>query len=212
MNEKVYMHSINSKDYNYFNSREEIKILGKILSCGYILSLRGQGKLFLPCGFNGYDYISLCDYEKRNLHPEGRITYNSYQSYIKYGIALAFDKNSIDAIEPIVLNVISDVRKNNKRINDLSNGIIRYTDLPDEVQVKDSISLEKLEYITYPVSKYFDNQIFFNNNKKIKRLKNEIDEIRSLLDYYNFNNIPIYDIDSQIELNDEGIEKLVLRK
>ena len=212
MNEKVYMHSVNSKDYNYFNSKEEIKILGRILSSGYLLSLRLQNKMYMPCGFNGYDYISLCDYEKRDMHPKNRITYNSYYSYIKYGIAIAFDKSKIEAINPTILDVIDDIHLSNSRIKELSSGSVRYTDLPDEVQVKNKVDLNNMLYITYPTSKFFDNYIFFNNDKKIKKLTHEIGELRSLLDYYNYDYAPIYDIDSGIELNDEGIEKLILKK
>ena len=47
-----------------------------------LLSQRMQGK-GTNGGFNGEDYISLCDYEKRDLVNGDREHYNSYQ-YLQF--------------------------------------------------------------------------------------------------------------------------------
>ena len=212
MNHKVYMHAINSKDYTYFKSQAEIQNLEHILQDGKLKSLRLQGyDENYDYGYNGLDYISLCDFEKRNLYPEFLPKYNSYQSYIKYGISLAFDKQKLEVIEPIILEPYSDFSKGRGRINKLGLSEKRYTDLMDEVQVKNEISLDKLLYITYPVSKLFDNSFYFSKNAKLKLLKHEIDDIRKILNYYKFDNVQIYDIDSELLLDDEGINKLIFK-
>ena len=69
----------------------------------------------------------------------------------------------------------------------------RYSDLPDEVQVKDKISLDMMSGITLPLSKM--KNIFFNESRTTKMVLKEIEKVNKLLDEYN-HLVPIYDIDS----------------
>ena len=87
MNEKVYMHSI-----KHYKMNDQINAFISIFNDGYVLSKRNQGKTFSD-NFSGLDYISLCDYEKRNMYPQDNKYYNSYYSYIRHGISLAFPKD-----------------------------------------------------------------------------------------------------------------------
>ena len=115
MNEKVYMHAIRCHD-NSFN--EQVSVFEKILSSGELLSHRLL-KDNISYGYNGYDYISLCDYERKNYYPSDRMNYNSFNAYVRYGLSLAFDKEKVEAIKP---KIILDT-KYNKKITDDCNSI-----------------------------------------------------------------------------------------
>ncbi len=211
MNKDVYMHSIN---HNYFNSKRDIQKLSYILRRGYLLSLARQGKQ-ISSGFAGLDYISLCDYSKRNITNNGLSYYNAYYQYIRHGISLCFDKNIIDQKYNVIVPNLIDAPKKNKIyycMNVLGNEEERYSDLPDEVQIKDFISLRDLSYITYPCEEFFYSKLFIRQESKRKKLKEELNNLREILLSHDLN-LRIYDIDSETLLDEEGIEKVLsLRK
>ena len=131
---KYFAHTF-SKYYEFMLT--DITRLEEILKSGFVLSRR---KLNLPLKdalFNGMDYISLCDLEKEHQHN------SAYNLYVKSGVSLLFSKD-LKVIHPQIITL--DKRHPNLRgmVHRLGmNG--RYSDLSDEVQVKDSISLDYLK-------------------------------------------------------------------
>ena len=208
MNEKVYMHSINNSR-RYFNAKESRKVLKQVLDDGALLSLRLQGKDY-PIGFNGLDYISLCDFERRFIVHEGTTSYNAFYGYIRYGLALAFRKEEINAIVPELISICTG-KNRHFYMKELGLSEYRCSDLPDEVQVKDKVSLNHLDYLTFPVDEYFDNRLLLSTNSRRNALIKEIEELKRLLQDYNIEK-NIYDISSHIMLDSEGIDRLLLTK
>ena len=78
---------------------------------------------------------------------------------------------------------------------------LRYSDLPDEVQVKDSISLDLMCGITIPLKK-LDN-LFLSTKKNTQKIVTHLGQIRRLLAFYD-HLVPIYDIDSMTELTNQS--------
>ena len=207
MNEKVYMHAIRCHD-NSFN--EQVSVFEKILSSGELLSHRLL-KDNISYGYNGYDYISLCDYERKNYYPSDSLHYNSFNAYVRYGLSLAFDKEKVEAIKP---KIILDAKYNKegcKHMKELGLSNERYTDYFDEVQVKDRLSLDGLEYVTFPTRSYIKKLLYLTKIHKIDLLINERNKVKKLLELYN-HNVDIYDIDSKLLLDDDVVEKLVYKK
>ena len=176
--------------------------------------LRNQG-MKNSTSFAGLDYISLCDYEKRK-HFNGKVpfyiqNYNSYNSYILKSLALCFDKEKLDAIEPIMVDYVGTLSNGEgyKIMKEYGLKEERYSDLADEVQIKDKVSLEHLVELTFPTISFFNESMYFTKSSKIKALINEIKRIEELLKEYNYN-VPIYDIDTKQLMTEENIEKIVL--
>jgi len=211
MDDKVYMHSIN---HSNFNSKSDIKKLSCILESNKLLSLRKRG-ISYSSGFAGLDYISLCDYEKRGITNHGKPLYNGFYAYTRHGISLAFDKDRInkeyEVIIPNLLNV--DIRKKEyyHYMGILGNEIERFSDLPDEVQIKDEVSLEGLSFITYPIEEFFLSRLFIKQESKRKRLIQELNNLKSVLESYSYD-LDIYDIDSKLLLDEDGIEKILTKR
>ena len=85
----------------------------------------------------------------------------------------------------------------------------RFSDLPDEVQVKNRLSLEHMNGILFPTENFLVSKVFTKRIKMIELLKKEIEEIRELIKYgYDVN---LYDVDTLNELNEEEIYKLSLK-
>lgn len=208
MNDKVYMHSINNR---FFHSKRDIKTLSIILDSGSLLSLRRQGYSH-SSSFAGLDHISLCDYEKRSITNNGLSKYNAYYAYIRHGISLAFDKKTLSSKyeikEPILIEAFENPKMIHYYMEELGNEEKRYSDLPDEVQVKDKISLDYLSFITYPCEEFFDSRLFVRHESKRKKLIEEINNLKSVLLEHK-RNADIYDIDSGILLDEEGVEKVL---
>ena len=201
MDKEIYLHGIYSLS-DYYDSKMTLKILKKILESNAILSARLQKKFFHIVLFNGIDYISLCDYEKSEKYR--LIETNSYETYIRYSLSLIFPKDKIPVIEPEIIDAVYDYET--IREYGLSEDK-RYSDLPDEVQVKDKISLDLMTGITLPVSKM--KNIFLNEAKTTNMVLREIDKIRTLLDKYN-HLVPLYDIDTFESLEkEENVKTLV---
>ena len=210
MNEHVYMHGVgNYPTYNKYSPDNQRKILEKIFDSGALLSMRKQGR---PSnnGFSGLDYVSLCDYEKRKEYNKKRF-YNTYYSYIINSLALAFDKEQIKVIHPYIVRICSYSLEGYERMKQYGEEEDRYSDLPDEVQVRDQVSLDSMCGITFPTQLFIDQYFFKKKIIKLDNLKREIEEIRKLIDKYGYN-VNIYDIHTLQELNDENMERLVLKR
>ena len=65
MNTQLYLHGIYTAGELY-SSKDTLSILKEILKSNALLSNRLQGKEKEKVSFSGLDYISLCDYEKRD--------------------------------------------------------------------------------------------------------------------------------------------------
>ena len=206
MNEKVYMHGINNYGFR------EYKVLRQILSLGALLSIRNQGIKY-SSNFSGFDYISLCDYEKKECFidnvPSEIGKYNGYYQYIIHNLSLSFRKNEIDAIIPKMVEYIGNYERPYDKMKEYGLMKERYSDLADEVQVKDKVSLNHLEQVTFPTMSYFKDCIYLSSNSRIKALTKEIKKIEELLKEYNYN-VPIYDIETKKLMNEENIEQIVL--
>ncbi len=213
MNEKIYLHTINNGRKDYYDSKKQLSTLESILRSKSVLSRRLQGyDENSYTNFSGLDYISLSDYEKRFVSNKQKEYYNSFYAYVRRGLSLSFPNNTIDVIKPEIIAIcsrsISDYEK--MRYLGLSD-TKRYTDLPDEVQVKDKIELDNLNGIIFPVDNFMHSKILTKKSKMIKLLKEELIIIKDLLDKYNYN-VNIYDVDTLEELNEKNIDNIVLKK
>ncbi len=183
--DNYYAHTIRVSDYD----RYDLDILEKIFKCGYILSRNGLNKIgekgvkvsLETALFNGMDYVSLCDLSKRHDY------YSAYEMYVKRGLSLLFS-HGIRVLEPII---IEKNLRNLDYINNMHNlgiGVDRYSDLLDEVQVKNEISLAYLKGLSLSI-----NSFLKSNSEEYLRyyLKN----VKYLLMKYNYK-IPIYNIDT----------------
>ena len=205
MNEKVYMHSI-----KHYKMNDQINAFISIFNDGYVLSKRNQGKTFSD-NFSGLDYISLCDYEKRNMYPQDNKYYNSYYSYIRHGISLAFPKDKIDIIKPNYYSLEYNFDSPDVYMKIFGDNKDRYSDFIDEVQVKDKLNLDNLEYITFPTKTYLEKIYYYSKNKKYDLLLEKINEIKDILNQYKYD-ISVYDIDTKTNMNENSIKKLVYKK
>lgn len=212
MNEKVYMHGINNYQFKEYNTKVQLKVLKQILIKGALLSIRNQGIRY-SSNFSGFDYISLCDYEKRNCFidnvPAERGKYNGYYQYILHSLSLSFRKDKIEAIIPKMVDYIGNYDRPYDKMKEYGLMEERYSDLADEVQVKDRVSLEHLEQVTFPTYSFFKDSIYFSTSSRINALEKEIKKIEELLKEYNYN-VPIYDIETKKLMNEENIEQIVL--
>lgn len=208
MDSKIYLHGICANEINTYDSYNTLRILKKILRSRHLLSLRLQ-KQFIGYGFNGIDYISLCDYEKRNCAYQEDSLYNSYYSYIRHSLSFAFPKNSLEVIEPIILDekCVSS-KKGYIKMADLgSSKKERYSDYRDEVQVKDRIDISKTCGLTFPTWSFKGKGLSLNY--EIDRILYELDMINQMIDSYNYT-FPIYDIDTLERLDSSSSIRRVL--
>ena len=137
--------------------------------------------------------------------------YNAFHTYVRYSLSLAFPKDKLDVIEPKVLNGVyirdskgyAEMEKIGKSKSE------RCTDMPDEVQVKDKVSLDNLCATTFPL-----HLLKGYGNSSIDELSSiimfEIEEIDKLLSRFGYD-VPIYDIDTFEELTSTSKIKMILR-
>ena len=177
-----YAHTIRISNFRM----RDLDNLEKILKSGYLLSrrkLRQNGDKSIENSvfsmlFNGMDYISLCDLK---MNHDGNSAYNMY---MKRGLSLLFDRD-ISVINPTVL-APNDYSYFNIK---LFLGKERFTDLIDEVQVKDSISLSHLMGMSLSLSVF---KSFYNEDY----IKNYLNYLNQLLNDYEFF-VPMYDLDTK---------------
>lgn len=210
MDREIYLHAINSVPDDYYHPDETNKTLLQILKRRALLSSKLQRRRSTG-GFNGRDYVSLCDYDKRNDYKKFMGKYNAFHTYVRYSLSLAFPKDKLDVIEPKVLNGVyirdskgyAEMEKIGKSKSE------RCTDMPDEVQVKDKVSLDNLCATTFPL-----HLLKGYGNSSIDELSSiimfEIEEIDKLLSRFGYD-VPIYDIDTFEELTSTSKIKMILR-
>ncbi len=206
MNKDICLHAINAY-YEIYYPKLNLSKLEIILKDNALLSRRLQG-INTSCGFNGIDYISLCDYQKRNIYHLNNPHYTSFDAYVKESLSLMFPIDKLPIITPYILNIMTKNKKGFRQMAYLGNNKdVRYSDLYDEVQVKDKISLDLLCGLTIPIKK-LDSPIL-STDKNTTNIIKHLDKIKNLLTTYN-HLVPIYDIDSMTELtSEEEVKKLV---
>ncbi len=197
MRSDIYLHSLHSSSVNYSGTKTR-ELLEKILKSGEILSPRLSG---IKCNYNfsGLDYISLCDYEKRHLGKGFKKTYNGFYQYSVFDPSLMFPKDEIEVIEPIILEKMIVLYSNYRSyMRELGLCEERYTDLEDEVQVKDRISMDKLCGFTIPTYEFLRRFKSVEHDAKITY--EEILKYKELFDKYGFD-IPFYDINTENKMD-----------
>ena len=208
MDKNIYLHAIYAKS-DLYDPASTLRVLKQILKSQALLSKRMQNKAKSDVYFNGIDYISLCDYNKRTEKYKRR--YNAYEGYIRYSLSLMFPQEKLSVITPEMIDLAYDdgyydyAGMAQLGLSDDK----RYSDLPDEVQVKDAISLDLMSGITLPLSKM--RLSYGNADMNIKYALKEIERILILLDKHD-RLVPIYDIDTFTRIDDEENVKCLLKE
>ena len=211
-----YLHAIDCQNGEPFDGNHSIDVLKEILASGELKSKRLRGITDKSYGgWNGLDYISLCDYRRRNNRPYGNDQfykgYNAYETYIKTSLSFILTKSKICAIKPQLVAPIIFDWDSHYIMYELGNSTKgRFSDLPDEVQVKDSISFDRIKGMTIPIEYMVTEHIpeFKSKNYKYippynaKELIEYLNRIKDLLNKYKLF-IDLYDLETQILLNSE---------
>ena len=182
--DEYYVHTIRISNFRI----RDFDNLEKVLKTGYLLSRKKQRELgnksidnsVLTVLFNGMDYISLCDLK---MNHEGNSAYNMYT---KRGLSLLFDRD-IPVIIPKVINQ-SDYNYSYFYLH-FFGGNERYTNLIDEVQVKDQVSLDYLRGMCLSLSVF---KSFYNDDY----IENYLKYLNLLLEKYKYS-IPVYNLDDK---------------
>ncbi len=202
-----YLYAIdsNGKISNIDNSLENLR---RILQSGYILNRRTLG--MTGGGFNGTDYISLSDYDKRfeNIYKDDDVfrDYTAYTMYSTKAISLMIAKDMVKVKTPKLIKPIesSPLSYFGYVLSawDILEGL--YTDLPDEVQVKGRIKEEAFRGITIPTKEIASAYSI----SKVKDIYLKIKEFLEKYEYY----LRIYDVASIEEIKSEkDIEGIIKR-
>ena len=207
MRSDIYLHSLHSGSVNYSGIKTR-ELLEKILKSGEILSPRLSG---IKCNYNfsGLDYISLCDYEKKHLGKGYKNRYNGFYQYAVFDPSLMFPKEGIEVIEPIILDQMivfySNYRTYMKELGLLEE---RYTDLADEVQVRDRVSLETLCGFTIPTYEFLRRFKSVEHDAKVTY--EELLKYKELFDKYGYD-LPFYDVNTTYPMDTyEDVYEVVL--
>ena len=206
MNEDYYLHAINA-DCEFFDYYATLCQLDKILKSGALLSMRNQKRTNGFTCFAGLDYISLGDYSKRHITKEPR-EYNAYNIYIKNSLSLMFPKEIVSVEQPILIKEIcSETKEGYRKMMRLGNSThARYSDMPDEVQVRDLLLLNKMCGIALPIGLIKQDRL----ENEAEYINNIVTNICELLDSYNYN-VPIYDVETLEVLRTQRGPRLVLK-
>lgn len=211
--DNYYLHAINAEDS--FTRETTLVKLEDILKTGHLLSRKMRGDSDLEKGgYNGLNYISLCNYSMKDTAPYENIQffkgYTSYTKYIKLSLSLILNKKSLKVINPTLLPPSVFDWDSLREMRYLGNHPkARFTDMPDEVQVKNKISLQNFERITLPISYMIDETKTKNNNRDMIIIF--LKDINTLLRKYNYIK-SIYDLDTLIEMKEDNNVDEVLQK
>lgn len=212
MDNKIYLHGISTQSSS-FDFEKSLEKLREILRSEFLLSRRNLGLSEAQAGFNGLDYISLCDYEKRTLENGSRDMYNAYYAYIYNNLALAFPKNRFDVITPKYIDhALAGSKFGNYVMKKCGKSKKRYSDYPDEVQVRDKIDLDFLCGITYPALTHYSHlRKSLSREKTIELMLEEIEALTQLIYDYDYGNIYVYEPNSLSLIDDNMSLRRVLR-
>lgn len=197
MRQDIYLHSLHGGIKGY-SSEATLELLEKILKSGAVLSTNLSG---VPCNnnFSGADYISLCDYERKHMGKGWGKTYNGFYQYAVYDPSLMFPKDQVEVIHPIILKkMIIQYSNYVSFMRELGMEEDRYTDLEDEVQVRDRIDINKLCGMTFPTYEFL--RIFKSVEHDTRVVFDELTKYKELLDKYGFV-VPFYDVNSEMPMD-----------
>ena len=135
----------------------------------------------------------------------------AYNAYIKTSLSFILTKNKISAIKPQLVEPIIfdwDSHYIMYELGNSTNG--RYSDLPDEVQVKDRIPFDRIKGMTIPIEYMVTEhipEIKFKNYKYIpsynsKELIEYLNRLKELLNQYKLSS-DLYDLETQLLLDSE---------
>ena len=216
--DSYYLHAIDCQNSNPFDGNHSMDVLKEILDSGELKSKRLRGITDKSYGgWNGLDYISLCDYRRRNNRPYDNDPflkgYNAYETYIKQSLSFIVTKNKIRAIKPQLVEPIIFDWDSHYIMYELGNSTEgRYSDLPDEVHVKDRISFDRIKGMTIPIEYMVTEHIPEFKSKNYKYIppynaKELIEYLNSIKDLLNKYKIPtdLYDLKTQELLSSEDI-------
>lgn len=212
---KYYLYAIDCNNGKPFNTEKTLLKLEQILKSGYILSRRKLGDIDpKKGGWNGFDYISLCDYLNKDAEPYENNHfykgYTAYEIYISSSLSLILNKKGMNVVKPELMPPAIFDWNSLEEMRILGNhSTRRFSDLPDEIQVKNRISLKKLEGITLPISYMLDEK--FKNIYSKEMIIIFLNEIKQMLEKYNMV-VPIYDLFTTIELNNSEDIDFALKK
>lgn len=208
MRNDIYLHGIGNHHSTYYVPKIQDQLLMEILDSGKLKTKKELG--IDVAGFNGDEYISLCDYEKRDIYNNQQY-YNAFYGYVLNSIAFGFPKGQFEVIEPEVIERLygdgvraGQYMKHFEIMREL--GLSeegRYTDMPDEVQHKGSLNLDYIDRVTFPTETYLAYLMFRKPHKKIAKLEKEIRLLRDVIKSAGYN-VPLVDIDSMEELTEES--------
>ena len=212
-----YLHAFDCQNDNPFDGKHSLDILEKILESGGLKSRRLRGDIDTSIGgWNGLDYISLCDYRRKDNKPYNNDSflkgYNAYETYIKQSLSFVITKSKVNAIKPKLYSPIIFDWESQFIMRNLGNSPKeRYSDLVDEVHVKDEISLDRIRAVTMPIKYMISEHKPLFPAKKINKLspytKEDIylyiKELKKLFKKYNVA-YQIYDLETLTLLNNEA--------
>lgn len=100
-----YLHGINVIFEQDLDLENTLIILEQILQKQFLLSRRLKNDINnKKGGWNGLDYISLCDYQNRNAPSYENnpfyIEYTAYKSFICKSLSLMFEKKDLTVVKP----------------------------------------------------------------------------------------------------------------
>ncbi len=202
-----YLYAVNSNG-KIDGIDSSVNHLGKILDSGYIYTRHTLG--MTGAGFNGTEYISLSDYDKRfnnaYTNEPNFSDYTAFSLYSSKAVSIMIAKDLVKAkklrlIRPIPISNLSLAAFYTSAL-DISHGLM--TDLPDEVQVKGNIKNDTFRGITIPS---LDIAVNYDISKVIEIYR----KIKELLIKYKYQ-LSIYDLNSLEEFNcDDDVSRIVKR-
>ncbi len=188
---KIFYHGIKS----YYDPNESISIMLQIISSGGIKCRRLQG-VTSKLGFNGDDYISVCegksDYEYRK-YPN-----NAFFRYIYYGFCFILSDNI--PVIPVQYINSDDFDSYTEIIEYMSHYPgVRFSDLFDEWQVKDEIPLDYIVGLGLPLQSL--SKIYNLDDKMMKEIERlymlartfgwDIIDSGSFFSFYNYEKVKV---------------------
>lgn len=143
---------------------DKIITMINIIESGGIKSKRKLKINNLYVGYNGSDYISLCNKEDNSMYNFFYDNMNSYEDYI-YSNFCFIVSDEINAIKTKKFD-IKGKYVSYMQFYSLAQGDIRYSDMFDEWQVKDEINMDKIIGIGLPFNLVFS---YKNSDQEFKK-------------------------------------------
>lgn len=189
--ETVFYHGIKE----YYSPNEAILRMLEIIDSGGIKSRRLQGKTS-PFGFNGDDYISIC--ERKSNGEYLKYSNNAFFKFIQFGFCFIIS-NDVSAIPIKYLDcsIFPSFGEASEYMRCYPN--IRFSDMFDEWQVKDEIPLTHIVGIGLSGHKILNYIKYGQEQEAFKNNLSKLDTIAKSLNWYIVNTDTLYMKDNYIE-------------